>query len=81
MAEVLIRLSVEQLSEGVCLVTSEDIPGLVAPGRAIAEAVEIAQDVAHKLIESYPDHGDPLPDGLKGVFSGHGEVITPIGVD
>ena len=31
----------------------------------MAEAVEIAQDVARKLIESYQEHGDPLPSALR----------------
>ena len=45
---------------GQFLAESDDIPGLVAQGRTISEAVEIAQDVARKLIESYIDHGDPI---------------------
>lgn len=31
---------------------SDDIPGLVAQGRTIAETLEIARDVARKLIEA-----------------------------
>jgi len=27
--------------------------------------MEIAQDVARKLVESYLEHGDPLPEALK----------------
>ena len=61
MAESLINLDVESLSEGGYLATSNDLPGLVAQGRTIAECVEIAQDVARKLIESYLERGDPLP--------------------
>lgn len=64
MAEVLIRLRVEQLPEGMFLATSDDVPGLVAQGRTVAEAVEIAQDVARKIVESYREHGDPLPPAL-----------------
>ncbi|MHC1610282.1 MAG: type II toxin-antitoxin system HicB family antitoxin [Candidatus Methanospirareceae archaeon] len=37
------------------------LQGLIAQGRTIAETMEIAQDVARKLIESYIEHGDPLP--------------------
>ena len=81
MAEVLIRFSIEQLPEGAYLVTSDDVPGLVAQGRTVTEAIEIAQDVAHKLVESYRDHGDPLPHSLERIFSGHGEVIAPVAVD
>lgn len=64
MAESLINLDIESLTEGGYLATSKDLPGLVAQGRTIAECVEIAQDVARKLIESYLDRGDPLPAKL-----------------
>jgi len=37
----------------------------VAQGRTIAETLEIAQDVARKLIESHLEHGDPLPPGIR----------------
>ena len=30
-----------------------------------AETMEIAQDVARKLVESYLEHGDALPEALK----------------
>jgi predicted RNase H-like HicB family nuclease len=46
------NLHIEKLPEGVYLATSDDIPGLVAQGRTIAETLEIARDVAKKLIEA-----------------------------
>ena len=46
------RLSIARLPEGVYLATSDDIPGLVAQGRTIAETLEIARDEARKLIEA-----------------------------
>jgi len=42
MNEVAIRLHVEPLEEGGFLATSPDVPGLVAEGRSVSEAVEIA---------------------------------------
>jgi predicted RNase H-like HicB family nuclease len=39
-------LQIEKLPEGVYLAISDDIPGLIAQGRAIAETLEIAHDVA-----------------------------------
>ncbi len=60
-------LHVEPLEEGGFLATSPALPGLVAQGRTAAEAMEIAQDVARKLLESYAEHGDPLPAGLTAV--------------
>ena len=50
--EQIANLHIEKLPEGVYLATSEDIPGLIAQGRTIAETVEIARDVAKKLIEA-----------------------------
>jgi predicted RNase H-like HicB family nuclease len=59
-----INLHLETLEDGQILATSQDVPGLVAQGRTIQEAVEIAQDVARKIIESHLEYGDPLPENL-----------------
>ncbi len=55
MNECLINVHVEKLPEGIYLATSEDVPGLVAQGRTFDEALEIARDVARKLLD--------LPEG------------------
>ncbi len=65
MSEFLITIKIEPLEEGGFLATSETIQGLVAQGRTIAETMEIAQNVGKKIIESYIEHGDPLPFDLK----------------
>ncbi|MDL5047175.1 DUF1902 domain-containing protein [Oscillatoria amoena NRMC-F 0135] len=49
--EKLINIHIEKLPEGFFLATSDEIQGLVAQGRTIAETIEIARDVAKKLIE------------------------------
>jgi predicted RNase H-like HicB family nuclease len=49
--EKMIKIHLERLPEGVYLATSDDIQGLVAQGRTVAETIEIARDVARKLIE------------------------------
>lgn len=59
--EAAIRIRIEALKEGRYLGTSPDVPGLVAEGRSIAETIEIAQDLARKIVESCREHGDPLP--------------------
>jgi len=69
MKEVLLAIHIEALSEGGFLATSDELPGLVAQGRTVAETLEIAQDVARKLIESYHGHGDPVPLALKASAS------------
>jgi predicted RNase H-like HicB family nuclease len=65
MSEIFIKLHIEKLVEGGYVASSQDLPGLVAQGRTIAETVEIAHDVARKLIDSYEEHGDPLPPGIQ----------------
>ena len=77
--ELLVRLQVEQLPEGLYLATSEALPGLVAQGRTLEETLEIAKDVARKLVESYREHGDPLPEGLE-VIPPVCELLAPVGV-
>ncbi len=58
--ELVIQIQVEELPEGVFLATSDDLNGLVAQGRTVAEALDIAGDVARKLIEAGRERGDPL---------------------
>lgn len=57
--EQIASLHIERLPEGVYLATSDDIPGLVAQGRTIAETLEIARDVAKKLLEAQADRHQP----------------------
>ena len=62
-----VRLHIEQVEGGNYLATSAELPGLVAQGRTVQEAVEIAQDVARRLLESYREHDDPVPAALRRV--------------
>ena len=50
--EQMIKIHIEKLPEGVYLATSDEIQGLVAQGRTITETLEIARDVAKKLLEA-----------------------------
>ena len=65
MSEIFLKLHLEALDEGGYVATSPDLPGLVAQGRTVSETIEIANDVARKLIESYEEHGDPIPPGVR----------------
>lgn len=56
--EHMIQLHIEKLPEGLYLATSDDVQGLIAQGRTLQETVEIARDVAKKLIESQTDFSD-----------------------
>jgi predicted RNase H-like HicB family nuclease len=50
--ERIVRIHIQHLPEGVYLATSEDVQGLVAQGRTVAETLEIARDVVRKLLEA-----------------------------
>ncbi len=53
--ERIVNLHIELLPEGYYLATSDNIQGLIAQGRTIAETIEIAKDVAKKLLEAQED--------------------------
>lgn len=50
--EHMVKLHIEHLPEGMYLATSDEVQGLIAQGRTITETIEIARDVAKKLIEA-----------------------------
>jgi antitoxin HicB len=77
MHEVLLPVEIEPLESGGFLATSDELPGLVAEGRTIAETLEIARDVARMLVESYERHGDPMPPGLAALAS-RGKALVPV---
>jgi len=84
MAEVLIDIKIEPLAEGGYLATSDELQGLIAQGRTVAETIEIAQDVARKLIESCLEHRDPLPPKIRAAFKKRGQKTTlkiPVGIE
>ena len=51
--ERILNIHIEKLPEGVYLAASDDIQGLVAQGRTVAETIELARDVARKLLEEH----------------------------
>jgi predicted RNase H-like HicB family nuclease len=54
--ERMIQLHIEHLPDGMYLATSDDVQGLVAQGHTLQSTLEIARDVAKKLIESQVDN-------------------------
>ena len=78
--ETTIRLRIEALAEGGYVATSPDVPGLVAEGRSVTEAVEIAQGLTRKIIESCREHGDPLPKSLAKLVDTPLKLVVPIGI-
>ncbi len=50
--EQIVHLHIEKLPEGVYLATSDEIQGLVAQGRTLTETLELAREVAKKLLEA-----------------------------
>ncbi len=57
--ELAIGIRIEKLPEGVYLATSDEIQGLVAQGRTVAETLEIARDVARKIIDARRERAEP----------------------
>lgn len=74
-----VHLEISKVENGQYLAVSNDVPGLVAQGRSVSEVIEIAQDVARKLIDSYIEHGDPVPISLKPIKD-HFELDVAVGV-
>lgn len=60
--ELAIQIRVEELPDGLFLATSDELQGLVAQERTVAEALDVAHDVARKLIEARRERG-----GLAGL--------------
>jgi len=58
--ERIINIHIEKQPEGIYPATSEEVPGLVALGRTATEALEIARDVAGKLIEARKERSGEL---------------------
>ncbi len=57
--ERILALHIEKLPEGVYLATSDEVQGLVAQGRTIAETIEIARDVAIKILAARAERSEP----------------------
>ena len=67
--ERVVRLHIEKLPGGVYLATScDDMQGLVAQGRTIQETIEIARDVARKLLETHSDPSRTPPPAAADAF-------------
>jgi len=64
--EKIINIHIEKLPEGVYLVTSNDVLGLVAQGKTITDALEIARDVARKLLEAKAERSGHIKGNIKG---------------
>lgn len=66
--EHMIQLHIEKLPEGLYLATSDDVQGLIAQGRTLQETIEIARDVAKKLIESQSGLSENMLQPLRESF-------------
>jgi predicted RNase H-like HicB family nuclease len=67
--ERIVKIHVEKLPEGIYLATSDEIQGLVAQGRTVAETMEIARDVARRLLEAQKERkGSLKSQALKKSF-------------
>jgi len=50
--ELHITLDIERLPEGYYLATSRDVQGLVAQAKTFEKTIEIAEDIARKLLSA-----------------------------
>lgn len=81
MSEAAIRLHIEPLEEGGFVGTSPDVPGLVVEGRSLVEVAELAQHLTRTIVETYLDHGDPLPPTLAVLdIAGPIDLKIPVGI-
>ena len=81
MSEAAIRLHIEPLDEGGYVATSPDVPGLVVEGRSLVEVADLAQQLTRTIVETYLDHGDPLPPALAGLdIAGPIDLMIPVGI-
>jgi predicted RNase H-like HicB family nuclease len=55
----IVNLHIEKLPEGVYLAASDELSGLVAQGRTVAETSEITRDVAKKLLVAQAERQVP----------------------
>lgn len=78
--EVAIRIRVEPVENGAFLATTPDVPDLVAEGRSVTEAVEIAQSLGRKIVESCLEHGDPLPPVFARSDRGTHEFVVLVSI-
>ncbi len=75
--ERLITIHIEKLPEGLYLATSDEVQGLVAQGRTIAETIEIARDIARKLLELQQQHGAVPAELARGDSF---DCLVPVGM-
>lgn len=78
--EATIRLRVEPLERGGYVTTNPDVPGLVAEGRSVTEAAEIAQGLARKIVRSCLEHADSLPPALAKLRHTPLDLLMPMGI-
>ena len=76
--ELALRVQVEELPEGLFLATSDELAGLVAQGRTVAEALDIARDVARKLIEARRDRDGTTPLPGSGITAARREYTVVV---
>jgi len=72
--EKIINIHIKKLPDGIYLATSKDIQGLVAQGRTATEALEIARDVARKLIEAQAERS------IKGTSVTFGHLLAALSI-
>ena len=73
--EFAISIQIEELPEGFWLATSEELSGLVAQGRTVAETLDIARDVARKLIDARREREAEVPFSMASAHRDYTIVV------
>lgn len=58
---------IEPCEEGGYFASCPSLPGCFIEADTIPQAIEYLEDAVEKFIQSYKEHGDPLPDEVKNL--------------
>jgi hypothetical protein len=59
--EMIVRLHIEPVEQGLFVGTSPDVPGLVVQAGSAEEVASLVPDIVRAMVESYEDSGDVMP--------------------
>jgi predicted RNase H-like HicB family nuclease len=74
--EFAISIQIEELPEGFWLASSEELSGLVAQGQTVAETLDIARDVARKLIDARREREGDVPLSMASAHRDYTIVVA-----
>ena len=73
-----IRLDLQPSPDGVCTVTSPDVPGLVTEGQTPDEVQANVQETLDALVEAWTELGRDLPPELRPVLADRPQTVEAL---